>query len=82
MTAPGKPTHAVFIRARAAVVDLPGVESAAVMPEGDGHAERLSVVLPRGYDRVPPRVLRTLAEHDLGIADVTPQAEYLVAVGF
>ena len=35
----------------------------------------VSVLLLPGIDRVPPAVLRTLAQNDAGIADVSPQGE-------
>lgn len=36
--------------------------------------------LQKGIERVPPRVLMVLADHDLGVVDVTPQGGFLTVV--
>lgn len=57
--------------AAAELAALPGVTDPMVQhdPRRDAHVVEL-VVGPHS-ERVPPRVLRTLATHDLGIDDVT-----------
>ena len=77
MTAPSLTTVEA---ARDALVDVPDVESVALLPAGKHRpgTRRVSIVLPPGYDRVPPRVLRCVAEHDLGVADVSRQGEQLI----
>lgn len=57
--------------AAAALRDLPGVEAADVLaadPALGGPVVELAV--GPGFERVPPRVLRVLARHDLGIHEV------------
>lgn len=36
---------------------------------------RLVVVVGPDYNRVPPRVLRPLLDHDLGVEDISPQSD-------
>lgn len=53
---------------------LPGVRDASVLeddPRYGTHA--LGVTVGPEYDRTPPRVLRALADHDLGLAECNPQ---------
>lgn len=62
---------------------LPGVLAADVL-DRDPRTQRplLEVVAGPGYERVPPRVLRKIAEHDLGVRAVTPRpnGHYVVEV--
>jgi len=53
---------------------LPGVVAVDVM-ERDPRIQRplVEVVVGPGYERVPPRVLRTIADHDLGVRRTVPQ---------
>lgn len=62
--------------ARLDIESLPGVISVSVSQD-DPRLDRnvLEITVAPGYDRVPPRVLRTLARHDFGIRDVTPRGE-------
>jgi len=57
---------------------LPGVEHVAITHVDPRVSDRrsLEVTHAAGYERVPPRVLRTLAEHDCGVVDVTRQGEH------
>lgn len=64
---------------------LPGVEAVDVNeddPRVDGPLAECTI--GPGFDRVPPRVLRTIADCDLGIDDVSTQGveptRYHVAV--
>ena len=54
--------------AAAALEQLVGVRAVDVFAEG-GQLDRpcLEVVVGPGYERVPPRVLRVVAAHDMGI---------------
>lgn len=63
-----------------ALADLPGVASATVRRDDPRYNTNhtIEAILPAGYDRVPPRVLRCFAEHDYGLADVSPQGARLV----
>ena len=56
------------------VVALPGVQAADVL-DRDPRVERpiCEVTIGPRYARVPPRVLRAIAKHDLGVYDVTQQ---------
>lgn len=55
---------------------LPGViDPVTVQPDPQLDAFTVEITVGPSYDRVPPRVLRTLAEHDLGIHDVTTRGE-------
>jgi len=45
-----------------------------------GGRRTVEILLADDCVRVPPRVLKTLYDHDLGIADTTPQGGFLVAV--
>lgn len=47
---------------------------------GVGGDRVLEIVLGPTVDRVPPGVLRTLADHDCGIATVQSQGAFLVAI--
>jgi hypothetical protein len=38
------------------------------------------LTLAEGVERVPPRVLKRLYDHDLGVADVTPQGGFLTVI--
>jgi hypothetical protein len=40
----------------------------------------LELTVGAGYDRVPPRVIRCLADHDCGIRAVTPQADWFIVI--
>ena len=73
-----QPNHATVVDARDALVTLPGVESAAILPATAGRPRQVSIVLAPGYDRAPPRVLSALVDHDLGVADVSPQGDRLI----
>jgi len=44
----------------------------------DGRLDRpvLELTVGEGYDRVPPRVLRHLAEHDVGVYSIAPRADW------
>jgi len=57
-----------------ALAALPGVVATDVL-DRDPRVGRplLEVVVGPGYVRVPPRVLRAVAAHDLGIRRVAPQ---------
>jgi len=57
---------------------LPGVEHVTITHADPRVDERrsLEVTHSAGYARVPPRVLRALAEHDCGVVDVTRQGEH------
>jgi len=57
-----------------ALAGLPGVVAADVL-DRDPRVDRplLEVVVGPGYVRVPPRVLRAVAAHDLGIRRIAPQ---------
>lgn len=50
----------------------PHVAAVEVAPLPNGRLV-VEAVLQPNLDRVPPSVLRTLVEHDLGIADVSPR---------
>jgi len=56
---------------------LPGVVAADVL-EDDSRpgAAVLELTVGPDYDRTPPRVLRTLAENDLGLYSQTPSGDY------
>lgn len=41
----------------------------------DADDREIEIVVGPNYERVPPRVLRPLVEHDFGVADVSPQAD-------
>lgn len=41
----------------------------------DADDREIELVVGANYDRVPPRVLRPLVEHDFGVADVSPQSD-------
>ena len=63
---------------------LPGVRDVTITHADVRHDERrtVEVFLPEQYDRVPPRVLGTLYDYDAGLAEVTPQGGFVVAVAF
>ena len=71
-------------RLAAALRELPGVREVTITHDDKRHDERrtVEVFLPEQYDRVPPRVLGALYDHDAGLADVTPQGGFVVAVAF
>lgn len=59
---------------------LPGVRSVAITHPDVRVDERrsLEVTIGEGYRRVPPRVIRVLAEHDCGVTDVSRQGDHPV----
>lgn len=64
-----------------AAPDHPNVHDARLVDRRDVGGQRvLEIVLGSGIDRIPPGVLRTLADHDCGIATAQPQGEFLVVV--
>jgi hypothetical protein len=68
--------------AAARLREQPPVMYAAVT-ESDprrGGDPTLEVGLVDGTDRLPPDACRVLAAHDCGIADVTPQGSFTVAL--
>ena len=81
MVAPNAPSRATVETAKRELADLDGVESVGVRaPLGHEYGNRrlVSVVLAGERHRVPPRVLATLLQYDLGIADVSPQGDRLI----
>lgn len=56
---------------------LPGVVGTD-LPEDDDRTDGplLEITVGPEYDRVPPRVLRKLGKHDVGIYSSTPRGEY------
>ena len=81
MVAPNAPSRATVETAKRQLADLDGVESVGVRaPLGHEYGNRrlVSVVLAGERHRVPPRVLATLHQYDLGIADVSPQGDRLI----
>ena len=61
---------------------LPGVADAAVVARAEYDTAVVEVVIAEGYARVPPRVLRRLAEHDCGIVDVSRQGTQRVVTAY
>lgn len=62
-----------------AVPSHPTVHDARLVDRRDHGGRRvLEIVLGPTVDRVPPGVLRTLADYDCGIGTVQSQGEYLV----
>lgn len=55
---------------------LPGVVATDVL-DRDPRVQRplLEITVGPRYERVPPRVLRKIAEHDLGTRSITPRPE-------
>jgi len=58
----------------------PTVHDARLVDRHRGEWRALELVLVPDVDRVPPGVLRALAECDCGISAVQPQGEFLIAV--
>jgi hypothetical protein len=58
---------------------LDGVIGVVISTSNPGVGERRSVrvTLAAGYIRVPPKVMRTLTDRDLGVADVSRQGDHL-----
>ncbi|WP_395166307.1 hypothetical protein [Natrinema pallidum] len=64
-----------------AVPTHPTVRDARLADRRDADGDRvLEIVLERRVDRVPPGVLRTLADNDCGLETVQGQGAFLVAV--
>jgi hypothetical protein len=61
---------------------LPGVTAVTVSMSNPNLRERrtVRVTLDEGYFRIPPRILRTLTERDLGVVDVSPQGNQRVVL--
>jgi hypothetical protein len=57
-------------------LSLTGVQAADVLTD-DSRTEShvLELTVGPGYDRVPPRVIRVLAECDVGVYDTTPRPD-------
>ena len=64
------------------LMGLPGVEAVTVSMSNPNVRERrtVRVTLAEGYVRVPPRVLRTLTDRDLGVVDVSRQGTQRVVL--
>ncbi|UBF23485.1 hypothetical protein HRTV-28_gp47 [Halorubrum tailed virus 28] len=62
--------------------ESPTVVDAAIIHEDKrcGGRRTLRLVLERDVVRVPPGVLKELYDHDLGVADVTPQGGFLTVL--
>jgi hypothetical protein len=58
---------------------LDGVIGVVISTSNPGVGERrtVRVTLAAGYIRVPPKVMRTLTDRDLGVADVSRQGDHL-----
>jgi hypothetical protein len=55
---------------------LPGVvDVVTITPDARLDAFVVELTVGPGYQRVPPRVLRCLGDHDLGIHDVTTRGD-------
>jgi len=79
---PDRPPHRHYDECAGAIRELPSVVSVDQIDTDTRHGGRptVEVVLSTDLVRVPPRVLRTVVEYDLGIADVTPQGGFLTIV--
>ncbi|WP_176548153.1 hypothetical protein [Natrinema sp. CBA1119] len=63
-----------------AVPSHPTVHDVRLVDRRDyGGRRKLEIVLGPRVDRIPPGVLRTLAEHDCGVGLTQPQGMFLVA---
>lgn len=62
---------------------MPDVTDVGVTAAPDD-GERVEIVCGPDFERVPPRVLRVLADHDCGVRDVSRQGDrdhfFIVAV--
>jgi hypothetical protein len=67
---------------RMALAAEPVVSSVDTIRADDRHGGRttLDIMLVSDLERVPPRVLRTIQSHDMGVADVTPRVGFLTIV--
>ena len=57
---------------------LPCVTRSEVSQSPEYERAIVSVVLNAEIETAPPRVLRRLINHDLGVRDVSPQGEHLI----
>lgn len=73
---PDTRTIAECATARQALESLPAVVAVSVLQD-DPRFERnvLEVTVGPDYDRVPPAVLRVLAEYDFGVRDTSPRGD-------
>lgn len=57
------------------LADVAGVVTTDLLDADESHTDGplLEVVIAEGYARVPPRVLRTIAECDCGVRTARPQ---------
>ena len=64
------------------LMGLPGVEAVTVSMSNPNVRERrtVRVTLAEGYFRAPPRLIRCLADRDLGVVDVSPQGNQRVVL--
>jgi hypothetical protein len=64
------------------LMGLPGVEAVTVSMSNPNVRERrtVRVTLAEGYFRAPPRLIRCLAERDLGVVDVSRQGTQCVVL--
>ena len=60
------------------VAMLPGVVTSEVIDSDEYARPLVSVVVGTEYERVPPRILRRLTDHDCGIVDVSRQGTHRI----
>ena len=74
MVMPEMVSKTEYDRAAEDLLGLAGVRAADVL-DRDPRADRplLELTVGPGYLRVPPRVLRSIANHDLGVRSIQPQ---------
>jgi hypothetical protein len=65
-----------------ATARLPGVLTASVEWREDYDRRVIELVVAPEYERVPPRVLRRLTDHDCGVVDVSRQGTHRTVDAF
>jgi len=78
----GAPALPVVEEAADELLDVPVVHAVTVIKADSRYHGRatIRITLAEGVERVSPRILKRLYDHDLGVADVTPQGGFLTVI--
>ena len=79
MKADDAPERSVLEHARDLLLEVPAVHAVTIIEDDERYHGRatLRLTLAEGIERVSPRILKLLCDHDLGVVDVTPQGGFL-----
>ena len=82
MNAGDAPGRSVLKHARDLLLEVSVVHAVTIIEDDGRYHGRatLRLTLAEGIERVSPRILKLLYNHDLGVVDVTPQSGFLTVL--